>query len=57
MDRWVESDNLNLARAALIHQERGRIDTDQVRLFAYCRRRSIDHEFFIRKAIGWALRS
>ena len=31
-------------------------DTDTARLFAYAERRAADTEFFIRKAIGWALR-
>ena len=30
--------------------------TDAKRLFDYCRRRAHETEFFIRKAIGWALR-
>ena len=30
--------------------------TDAERLFRYCDRRSADTEFFIRKALGWALR-
>ncbi len=45
-----------LARTALIHQLRYRADTDADRLFAYCLRRANDTDFFIRKAIGWALR-
>ena len=46
-----------LARCvALIHQLRFKDDTDTARLFAYCERRAGDSEFFIRRAIGWALR-
>lgn len=56
MDRWVASENIWLARTAIIHQLRYRADTDEARLFAYCLRRGADAEFFIRKAIGWALR-
>ena len=56
MDRWIESENIWLARAAILHQLRYRSDTDAARLFAYCLRRATDREFFIRKAIGWALR-
>lgn len=56
MDRWVESENLWLARTAILHQLRFKERTDGSRLFRYCSRRSGDSEFFIRKAIGWALR-
>jgi 3-methyladenine DNA glycosylase AlkD len=56
MDRWIGSANFWLARAAILHQLRYRAGTDDVRLFGYCRRRGSDTEFFIRKAIGWALR-
>ncbi|MGH9247435.1 MAG: DNA alkylation repair protein [Acidimicrobiales bacterium] len=56
MDRWLDSDDLWLRRSALLHQLlwRGRTDGDW--LFAACRRRADDPDFFIRKAIGWALR-
>jgi 3-methyladenine DNA glycosylase AlkD len=57
MDRWLVSENLWLARTAILHQERWRLRTDPDRLFAYCLRRAADREFFVRKAIGWALRS
>ncbi len=57
MDRWLESDCFWLARVAILHQERWKERTDAVVLFAYCRRRAADREFFVRKAIGWALRS
>src|SRR5262249_8197701 len=54
---WVESENIWLARVAILHQERYRERTDSEMLFAYCLRRAADREFFVRKAIGWALRS
>jgi len=57
MDRWVEADDIWLARVAILHQERWKERTDASLLFAYCLRRAGDREFFIRKAIGWALRS
>ena len=56
MDRWVLSDNFWLARAALLHQLGYRERTDSARLFRYCEARAADREFFIRKAVGWALR-
>lgn len=56
MDRWIEDDNTWLARTAILHQLTYKGRTDEVRLFRCCERRAGDREFFIRKAIGWALR-
>jgi 3-methyladenine DNA glycosylase AlkD len=56
MDEWLASANIWLARTAILHQLRYREHTDSERLFSYCLARSADTEFFIRKAIGWALR-
>lgn len=56
MDAWAKSENLWLARAAILHQNRYRARTDARRLFAYCRARATEKDFFMRKAIGWALR-
>ncbi|MFJ5533224.1 DNA alkylation repair protein [Streptomyces sp. NPDC093261] len=56
MDAWIEDDEPWIARTALLHQLRHKEATDTSRLFAYCVRRSADPDFFIRKAIGWALR-
>jgi 3-methyladenine DNA glycosylase AlkD len=56
MDRWIADRNIWLARAAILHQLSYKKDTDPERLFAYCAARAPDAEFFIRKAIGWALR-
>jgi len=56
MDRWVTERNLWIARTALLHQLRFREQTDAVRLFRYCKLQSSHRGFFIRKAIGWALR-
>lgn len=56
MDEWIDDPDLWIARTALLHQNRYRGDTDADRLFAYCRRRADHPDFFIRKAIGWALR-
>jgi 3-methyladenine DNA glycosylase AlkD len=56
MDRWVASDNVWIVRTAIIHQLSYKANTDVERLFAYCLQRSAHRDFFIRKAIGWALR-
>jgi 3-methyladenine DNA glycosylase AlkD len=56
MDRWITSDDIWLARTAILHQLTYKASTDPDRLFGYCMERASDAEFFIRKAIGWALR-
>ncbi|MER6118495.1 DNA alkylation repair protein [Streptomyces sp. NPDC001743] len=56
MDEWIEDDDLWLVRTALLHQLRFGEATDAHRLFAHCLRRADHPDFFIRKAIGWALR-
>ena len=56
LDAWIGDDNIWLARVALLHQLRFKTHTDSGRLFRYCRQRATDDEFFLRKAIGWALR-
>ncbi len=56
MDAWIEDPDFWLARVAILHQLRSKQATDAPRLFRYCELRAGDTEFFIRKAIGWALR-
>jgi 3-methyladenine DNA glycosylase AlkD len=56
MDRAVRAENMWVRRIAMIHQLGWRGDTDTVRLFKYADRLAPEKEFFIRKAIGWALR-
>jgi len=56
MDSWVEDENMWLARTAILHQLGYREATDTERLFRYCRLQASHPDFFIRKAIGWALR-
>ncbi len=56
MDEWVRSDQLWVARAAILHQLGYKNRTDPERLFAYCDLRADEKDFFYRKAIGWALR-
>ncbi len=57
MGAWLASDNMWLARTAIIHQIHSHDETDEAWLFNACATRAADSEFFIRKAIGWALRS
>jgi 3-methyladenine DNA glycosylase AlkD len=56
MDEWLHDGNLWLARTGILHQLRYRERTDADRLFRYCLARADHGDFFIRKAIGWALR-
>lgn len=56
MYEWIDSDNKWLVRSAIIHQLLQKQNTDPVKLFLLCERRQSDNEFFIAKAIGWALR-
>jgi 3-methyladenine DNA glycosylase AlkD len=56
MDVALRDDNMWVRRIALLHQLGWRDKTDAHRLFNYCLALSYDKEFFIQKAIGWALR-
>jgi 3-methyladenine DNA glycosylase AlkD len=56
MDAWSMADDMWLVRTAILHQLRYRESTDVDRLFWYCARQAGHRDFFIRKAIGWALR-
>jgi len=56
MDDWIEDPDMWVARCAILHQLLWKDDTDAERLFRYCDLRAEDTEFFIRKAMGWALR-
>jgi 3-methyladenine DNA glycosylase AlkD len=56
LDRWIDDHDLWRRRTAIIAQLKHKEQTDEERLFRYCLARSWEKEFFIRKAIGWALR-
>nr|MDE0501229.1 DNA alkylation repair protein [bacterium] len=56
MEEWIADEDLWLRRAALLHQLKWKEDCDQERLFRFCRQTMEEKDFFIRKAIGWALR-
>jgi 3-methyladenine DNA glycosylase AlkD len=56
MDHWIDDPDMWRRRSALLCQIGAGSRTDQERLFDYCRRCAHETEFFIRKAIGWALR-
>lgn len=56
VDSWIDHHDMWLRRAAIICQVGAKEQTDADRLFRYCAKRAHEKEFFIRKAIGWALR-
>jgi 3-methyladenine DNA glycosylase AlkD len=56
MDVWLKHPSHWVRRSAMLHQLGWRLDTDTMRLFGYAQQLSDDKDFFIRKAIGWALR-
>jgi 3-methyladenine DNA glycosylase AlkD len=56
MRDWLESENIWVARSAILHQLHQKQNTDASVLFEFCTARANDKEFFIAKAIGWALR-
>ena len=56
MDRAVKHKDFWVRRIAMLHQLGWRGATDTERLFRYAEQLAFEKEFFIRKAIGWALR-
>jgi 3-methyladenine DNA glycosylase AlkD len=56
VDTWIDSPDMWLRRSAIICQVGAKERTDGGRLFGFCEARLDEKEFFIRKAIGWALR-
>ena len=56
MDTALRHDCLWVRRIAMIHQLGWRLETDTARLFGYAETLAPESDFFIRKAIGWALR-
>lgn len=56
VDLWIEDEDIWLRRSAILCQIGAKEQTDVGRLFDFCARRAFETEFFIRKAIGWALR-
>jgi 3-methyladenine DNA glycosylase AlkD len=56
MDAALQHESLWVRRIAMIHQLGWRGHTDEDRLFGYARALAAENDFFIRKAIGWALR-
>merc|ERR1719330_866459 len=55
MDAWATDQDMWVRRSAMLHQLFTR-RPDPKRLFAHCCLLMGEKEFFIRKAVGWALR-
>lgn len=53
---WIESENIWLQRSAILFQLKYKKETDTHLLFDYILRRADTKEFFVQKAMGWALR-
>lgn len=56
MDAALQHESLWLRRIAMIHQLGWRLQTDTARLYGYALTLAPEQDFFLRKAIGWALR-
>jgi 3-methyladenine DNA glycosylase AlkD len=56
IERWIDDDNMWIRRTALLSHLKHKQNTDAAQLFRHCLERAEEPEFFIRKAIGWALR-
>ncbi|WP_046756733.1 DNA alkylation repair protein [Kordia jejudonensis] len=56
LDFYSESENMWLNRSAILYQLSYKNETDEAELFKQCTLHKDSDEFFIQKAIGWALR-
>jgi 3-methyladenine DNA glycosylase AlkD len=55
--KWIDDeDNMWIRRTAILAQLKHKRDTNEALLLELCRKRMGEKEFFIRKAVGWALR-
>ena len=55
-NKWIQSDNIWLQRTAILFQLKYKEKTDETLLFNTIKQLTYSDEFFIQKAIGWALR-
>ncbi len=56
MKEWIDDDDMWIRRTAILSMNKHKEKTDEKLLYDFCLRRAHEKEFFIRKAIGWALR-
>ncbi len=56
LDTWINDDDMWIRRTAILSQNKHKSHTDETMLYKYIQKRMHEREFFIAKAIGWALR-
>jgi 3-methyladenine DNA glycosylase AlkD len=56
LDHFVQDEDMWIRRTAILAHNRHKEETDAAKLFKHCLLLAPEKEFFIRKAIGWALR-
>lgn len=56
IEKWQNADNIWLRRTTILYQLKFKAKTDEIKLFSIIKKNQHDTEFFIQKAIGWALR-
>ena len=56
LSQWIDDDNMWIRRTAILAQLKHKTKVNADLLFGFCRERMHEKEFFVRKAIGWALR-
>jgi len=56
LEKWIDDEDMWIRRTAILSQLGRKEATDRDMLFRFAVRRAHEKEFFIRKAIGWALR-
>lgn len=56
IEKWNKSENIWLIRSAIQHQRGRKFEADNKLILRYCHEHADSQEFFIVKAIGWALR-
>lgn len=56
LDEWNRSDNIWLQRTTVLFQLQAKTDTNEQLLYRYIGQLARSDEFFVQKAIGWALR-
>ena len=56
LENWSTNENMWLRRTSILFQLKFKENTDEELLYEYIKRNAGSKEFFIQKAIGWALR-
>ncbi|KUP03994.1 DNA alkylation repair protein [Bacillus coahuilensis p1.1.43] len=56
IQKWIVSENIWYNRIAILYQLKYKENTDETKLYEFINQHKDSSEFFIQKAIGWALR-